>query len=176
MHSMATYNGYDPSADDKAGYLKRLGRLSLKQLGELRHRGAFSTVSLTFAACCTACSQAQDPGLIQELKEWYQEALACMAQNASKLTRRSAGLPAMITGILAAYPSGAFFDEVILDLQAIADGPILSEQEFEDTPLPQVHALNCLKDIYTDARFSTSTEAHMADTLSIAASCLESHV
>ena len=42
--------------------------------------------------------------------------------------------------------------------------------------LPQVHALNCLKDIFTDARFGSSTENHVADTLNIAASCLESQM
>ena len=42
--------------------------------------------------------------------------------------------------------------------------------------LPQVHALNCLKDIFTDARFGFSTEIHVADTLEIAASCLESQM
>ena len=42
--------------------------------------------------------------------------------------------------------------------------------------LPQVHALNCLKDIFTDARFGPSTESHIADTLNISASCLESQM
>lgn len=42
--------------------------------------------------------------------------------------------------------------------------------------LPQVHALNCLKDIFTDARFGLSTEVYVADTMEIAASCLESQM
>ncbi len=42
--------------------------------------------------------------------------------------------------------------------------------------LPQVHALNCLKDIFTDARFGISTDFYVADTLEIAASCLESQM
>ena len=42
--------------------------------------------------------------------------------------------------------------------------------------LPQVHALNCLKDIFTDARFGISTEVYVADTLETAASCLESQM
>ena len=42
--------------------------------------------------------------------------------------------------------------------------------------LPQVHALNCLKDIFTDARFGLSTEIYVADALEIAASCLESQM
>jgi len=172
---MITNKAYSPSPYDTYVNIEKFGQLSLKQLGELRHRGAFSTVSLTFAACCTACAQSCNAGLIQEEKEWYREALACMIQNASNLTRRSAGLPAMITGILAPYPNGEFFNDVVLDLQAIADGPIIHNPDSDDAPLPQVHALNCLKDIFTDARFGTSTEAHMADTMGIAASCLESH-
>ena len=82
----------------------------------------------------------------------------------------------MITGILTAYPVGQFFDEVVLDLQAIADTPIQETPSIEELRLPQIHALNCLKDIFSDTRFGTSTELHAADTLDIAASCLENEV
>ena len=64
----------------------------------------------------------------------------------------------------------------MLDLQAIADTP------FEDTnvddllQLPQVHALNCLKEIFTDARFGPSSQTHIADCLDLAAQCLDSHM
>ena len=98
-----------------------------------------------------------------------------MELNATALTRRSAGIPAMITGILAACADHGFFDDAVLDLQAIADGPILYVEP-GDARLPQVHALNCLKDIFTDARFGPSTEDHVADTIDIAASCLENPV
>ena len=90
--------------------------------------------------------------------------------NASSLTRRSAGIPAIITGILAAYPGDKFFDDVVVHLQAMANAPIGADP----SSLPQVHALNCLKDIFTDARFGLSTEIYVADTLEITASCLES--
>ncbi len=95
---------------------------------------------------------------------------------ASALTRRSAGLPALLTGILAAYPSGSFFDHVILDLQAIADAPTEGSGSLAEQRLPQVHALNCLKDIFTDARFGASTEGHVALSLGIAMSSLECHM
>lgn len=173
---MIMNKAYSPSPYHTCINFEKIGRLSLKQLGEIRHRGAFSTVSLTFAACCTACAQSCNPGLLQEHKEWYKQALACMAQNASTLTRRSAGFPAMITGILAPYPEGEFFNDVVLNLQAIADSPVIHDPDYEDAPLPQVHALNCLKDVFTDARFGAGTEAHMANSMSIAASCLNSHM
>lgn len=82
----------------------------------------------------------------------------------------------MITGILAACTTGPFFDDVILDLQAIANAPVNDAQDADDARLPQVHALNCLKDIFTDARFANGTERHMAVTLDIAASCLKSYM
>lgn len=170
MHSMVINNGYNGSHLNTS----KIGELSLIQLKELRHRGAFSTVSLTFAMCCISCARSGDLIYANYPRQWYQESLAYMLENSSSLTRRSAGLPAMITGILGAYPTGEFFDEVVLDLQAIADGPIAYEEGAEEIELPQVHALNCLKDIFTDARFGVSAEKHMADTLVIAASCLES--
>ncbi len=92
--------------------------------------------------------------------------------NASSLTRRSAGIPAIITGVLAAYPGDKFFDDVVVDLQAMANAPVGTDLG----SLPQVHALNCLKDIFTDARFGLSTEDYVAGALDIAASCLESHM
>ena len=82
----------------------------------------------------------------------------------------------MITGILSAYPCGPFFDDVIFDLQAIADTPTEGPQETFEMRLPQVHALNCLKDIFTDSRFGASTEGHIAISLGIAISNLESNM
>lgn len=51
-----------------------LGNLSFKQLANLRHRGAFSTVTLTFAKFCQA-SQLRMPerdSVAHLLAVWYQ--------------------------------------------------------------------------------------------------------
>ena len=82
----------------------------------------------------------------------------------------------MITGIVTAFPSGDFLAEVILDLQAIADEPILTTVGRKKMRLPQVHALNCLKDIFTNTQLGPDTESYVADTLDIAASCIESNM
>lgn len=63
---------------------------------------------------------------------------------------------------------------MVLDLQAIADTPLGIFEDFEDIRLPQVHALNCLKDVFTDAQLGPASEPHVAVTLEIAAGCLES--
>ena len=90
------------------------------------------------------------------------------------MTRRSAGLPAMITGILTAFPTGEFFDGVIVDLQAIADAPTEFAIGVEEGRMPQVHALNCLKDVFTTTHLGSATEPYINVTLEISAGCLES--
>lgn len=58
---------------------QKLGNLAFTQLAELRHRGAFSSVSQTFAACCRKCAQANklsdpqiNPSPISRLPvHWY---------------------------------------------------------------------------------------------------------
>jgi len=51
---------------------EKLGRLCFTQLLELRHRGAFSTVSQTFSAFCRRCVSS-DVASLRALPEiWYQ--------------------------------------------------------------------------------------------------------
>ncbi|KAL8732092.1 MAG: hypothetical protein Q9166_003046 [cf. Caloplaca sp. 2 TL-2023] len=156
-------------------HYRKFGDLAFTELAELRHRGAFSTVSQTFAECCVRCAQSEDLETQTLLKEWYHKTLLCIQQHASALTRRSAGLPAMITGILSAKPDGEFFDEAIRNLLAIADTIIDADSKNKQLQLPQVHAFNCLKDISTDARFNNSVEQHMSASLEVAVRALESH-
>lgn len=80
----------------------------------------------------------------------------------------------MITGVLAAHAGGDFFNNAVLDLQAIADTPVQEANDVGEVRLPQVHALNCLKDIFADTRLGPSTEPYVADSLDIAACCLDS--
>lgn len=47
---------------------KKVGNLTFEQLSSLRHRGAFSTVSLTFARCCQL-SQCHNSSDLLEI--WY---------------------------------------------------------------------------------------------------------
>ena len=91
------------------------------------------------------------------------------------MTRRSAGLPAMITGILSADLEDEFFDRVVGDLQSIAERQCSRTNLCQGMGLPQVHALNCLKAILVETQFGTRTEAHIADLLDLATSCLNSY-
>lgn len=79
----------------------------------------------------------------------------------------------MVTGILAANVNEKFFDQVLLDLQKTAITSVHSSTDIKSPHLPQVHALNCLKDVFTNTRFGVATETHLASTLILAVECLE---
>lgn len=78
MRSMASkvkLTWQDGSAIIPLEIFKSIGELTFEQLSSLRHRGAFSTVALTFARCCqlTQTKQASDRLLGSDLLErWYQ--------------------------------------------------------------------------------------------------------
>lgn len=52
---------------------ERIGNLTFTQLASLRHRGAFSTVSATFATCCQQTKHLQfEDGEKSLLEVWYE--------------------------------------------------------------------------------------------------------
>lgn len=81
----------------------------------------------------------------------------------------------MITSILAAHPSGDFFDNVVRELQQTAQQPVQKGNQ-KHLRLPQVHALNCLKEIFNNTRLGPATEVHVEETLTIAVRYLNHNV
>ncbi|KAH7359589.1 HEAT repeat protein-like protein [Pyrenochaeta sp. MPI-SDFR-AT-0127] len=156
---------------------ERLGRLCFIQLLELRHRGAFSTVSQTFSAFCRRCVSS-DISTIRALPElWYQETLLSIQDKADAITRRSAGIPALMSGIMAAEPPQGpnLFSRAMKDL--ITEASVEAKNEnIEESRLPQVHALNCIKEIFTTSRLSVASEAYIGQGLELAAKTLNSNI
>ncbi|PSR75256.1 putative death-receptor fusion protein-domain-containing protein [Coniella lustricola] len=156
---------------------RAVGNLAFTQLSTLRHRGAFSSVSLTFTSCC---QHAEDPAVaIPEneqplLESWYQGTLSCI-QTQRSTTRRSAGVPALMTGILASNANAPSFQEVMKTLQQIAAVPA-HVTETDGSNLPQVHAFNCLKEVFKSSLLSKSAESYLAECLQLATSSLRSEV
>ncbi|EEY20614.1 conserved hypothetical protein [Verticillium alfalfae VaMs.102] len=157
------------------------GQLTFDQLTNLRHRGAFSTVSLTFATCCQLVQYSGGkPDWVPEgetlLDVWYRGSQECILTHAST-TRRSAGIPSMITGILSADAESPSFDRVIADLTEVAQREARVTKT-DGSNLPQVHALNCLKDIFKSAHLAQmgKVERHIPECLELAAGCLKAEV
>ncbi|KAG8212344.1 Cell cycle-associated protein [Trichophyton interdigitale] len=153
----------------------RIGSLTFSQLAELRHRGAFSAVSQTFVSCCQRCSVSKDNAVAELPQTWFKEILSTIYGQSAKLTRRSAGLPALALGV-ASSAKRQFFHEIMEKLQDIAKIPPTSVSEQVDVRLPQVHAMNCLKDIFTATNLATVTEEYLMPALSISAECLGSEI
>ncbi|KAI0145897.1 hypothetical protein F4776DRAFT_382398 [Hypoxylon sp. NC0597] len=155
---------------------ERIGRLTFEELSNLRHRGAFTTVSQTFTSCCQLVRyfhNSSNDGL-SLLDEWYKGALTCIHTQAST-TRRSAGIPALIVGILSSNADRPSFEDVIRNLQDIGGRPALVS-ETDGSNLPQVHALNCIKDIFKSSYLSKRAEPYLTDCLQLAANSLRSEV
>jgi hypothetical protein len=100
--------------------------------------------------------------------------LACIASQAST-TRRSAGIPPLIAGILATNSASPSFDEVILTLEAIAKRPARIA-ETDGSNLPQVHAHNCLREVFHSSLLRKKAEGYLAMTLHLAVRSLKSEV
>lgn len=175
LHATMFNTTYGPSTDGlhRADF-EKVGRASFTQLAELRHRGAFSTVSQTFATCCERCSNSKDESIQELPKGWYKEARSTIFESASKLTRRSAGLPALVTGIFCSLHRTSFFTEAMDDLHEISRLPVEYNKEKQYLELPQVHAMNCLKDIFTNTKLGPFTEPFIMPALTLSAERLGS--
>ncbi|KAK0661244.1 putative death-receptor fusion protein-domain-containing protein [Cercophora samala] len=158
---------------------KKTGYLTFEQLASLRHRGAFSTVSYTFTNCCQLTQNlknvypdAAEPDSL--LRDWYKGAVECIMTQAST-TRRSAGIPSLIAAVLSANASSPSFDEVYGNLEQIGKKPV-TQAETDGSNLPQVHALNCLREIFRSSLLSKRAEGYLARTLHLASTSLKSEV
>lgn len=155
------------------------GNLTFEQLASLRHRGAFSTVSYTFMTCCQLTQHLQSafPDTVESdnlLRQWYQGALNCIMTQAST-TRRSAGIPSLIAAVLSANATSPSFDEVYGTLEEIGKKSVRMS-ETDGSNLPQVHALNSLREIFRSSLLSKKAEGYLARTLHLAATSLKSEV
>ncbi|KAI9702424.1 MAG: hypothetical protein M1836_000903 [Candelina mexicana] len=151
-----------------------ISSLTFEQLTQLRHRGAFSVVSSTFAACCHRCSNSKDVGLAQLPSLWYRETLLRIRDQGASFTRRSAGIPSLVIGILLSDGDGHFVKMAISELQREACKPVKKSKSNEEIELPQVHALNCLKAIFTNTKLAEYSESFMPETLRLAIACFGS--
>lgn len=90
-------------------------------------------------------------------------------------TRRSAGIPSLVAAVLAAGAESPSFSEVFHTLEDIAKKEV-TMAETDGSNLPQVHALNSLREIFRSSLLSKKAEGYLATTLQLAANSLKSEV
>ena len=151
-----------------------LANLCFSQLSELRHRGAFSTVAQTWVVCCQRAAvlpSSEEPNRL--LQQWYQRAFDILRNKTTINTRRSAGIPSLLCGLLIADKTANFLPRAFEDLSLIAKEPVDTALTNESS-LPQVHALNCIKEILKNTRLGEQSERFVPVSLRLAADSLRS--
>ncbi|KAK4561839.1 hypothetical protein LTR86_004519 [Recurvomyces mirabilis] len=162
-------------SDPASSTATQLYDLCFTQLAELRHRGAFSTVAQTWVLCCVRASIIGAAEEVRLLQKWYQDVLLILGNKPTINTRRSAGLPSLLCGILIADKEGRILEQAFTDLEHIARSPV-DPAHAQEGSLSQVHALNCLKDVLKNGRLGEVSEQYVPRALVMAADALRSEV
>jgi hypothetical protein len=79
----------------------------------------------------------------------------------------------LVIGIVVADTKGLLFSEAMSELTTEGTRPVDPAAESAGG-LSQVHALNCIKDIFKNSRLGERSEAYVPQALSLAAKCLSS--
>jgi len=121
------------------------------------------------SVACSLC-------LLQELlANNLQTILGLFQQKGTAITRRSAGLPAIVVGLIASDASGKLYSRAMADLTVLSEvEPVMEDNEAVD--LPQVHALNTIRAIFIASRLASRSEKTIVEAMRLAAKCLTSKI
>ena len=124
--------------------------LVMEQIATIKHRGAFQSIYPSFIQLAELCFGT--PELNHCPKLWLDKNIELISSKTQYISRRSGGLPYLVTGILVASSNRGklLLDPAFKQLLAIAQKPFeyIADQRND---IPQVHAFNCLKQIFTDS-------------------------
>lgn len=155
----------DPSIDP----LKYLDLLA-EQISVIKHKGAFSSIYPCFISVTSYCLS--NPATEAYPKELLHKNIQLIGTKHQLITRRSGGLPFLLTGILTSYKSRhgqckaltrETFD-CLFDIINNTEEETSKENNFD---LPQVNGLNCIKSIINDSQLSAETGQYLIGCLTL---------
>lgn len=162
--------------------------LVLAQLSSVNHKGAFYSIYPTFEECCNRCFRG---GLVLSTfpEKWLSRNLLLIKEKSTYIIRRSAGLPFLISIILKAKLESlgkikvnenqtTLFKETFSFLLDIANSPV-SDSEYTidgNIELPQVHAFNCIKQLFIEAQLSAVSSFYVGDALTLSFKAMKSPI
>lgn len=150
-----------PITDDN---IIEIGPILLEQLATIRHRGAFSSVYPTFVSCCKLCIKRKELAFIPS--QWLEENLKLIQTKSKFITRRSAGIPFLLTAILSSDKK--LIKPTFYRLCEVASLPVDEfDADMDNVNLPQVNAYNCIKAIFIDATLSEESILYVDDAFSL---------
>lgn len=146
--------------------LVTIGKLFIAQLFNIRHSGAFQAVFPGFTAFCKRCRN-DEPEL---LDTWLKEIISSIEVKTQHITRRSGGMPFLITTILSTekVTSRPQLEYAFDNLKRIASAPIAEHQDKLD--LPQINAFNCIRAIFIESKLSEPCTSYVAAALKLSLS------
>ncbi|KAG7927804.1 hypothetical protein KL925_002162 [Ogataea polymorpha] len=136
--------------------LRSIGETLMEQLATVRHKGAFTSVFPTYVACCKKSSYTQ---------EWLDQTLHLVKNEKISITRRSAGIPFLLTAMLRS--DGTLIASTMDSLVQIAQLPI-DQNAAVSTNIPQVNAINSIKAIIVDSVLSHESANYVGQALQLA--------
>lgn len=148
--SSAMLNVLLSSFDISNSQLDIIGKFLIEQLTTLKHSGAFQAVLPTFRSWCIKCRK-DNP---IKLDTYLEEIIDSIQERKKHITRRSGGLPFLITIILGTETDKGRPQLKITfgKLKSIALLPITEHQDKLD--LPQVNAINCIRAIFIESKLA----------------------
>ena len=89
------------------------------------------------------------------------------------ITRRSAGIPALLVALICADSSKVLVDKAIADLLNIASR-VSGGTQSDGASLPQVHAMNSLKVLFSSSKVASSLNKHIVKVMEMSAGSMAS--
>ncbi|KAI9670999.1 MAG: hypothetical protein M1831_005084 [Alyxoria varia] len=105
---------------------------------------------------------------LAEIRHRVKRALSIIDEKGSMVTRRSAGIPALLVALICADSAGSLVDKAVGDLLNIA-GRKPGSSETDETSLPQVHAMNSLKVLFSSSKMGSSLNKHIVKVMEMSA-------
>ncbi|KAI5474356.1 DNA polymerase gamma subunit 1 [Pseudohyphozyma bogoriensis] len=139
--------------------VEHVGDLFASWLARIRHRGAFMAIHPCYSRACSALLVCKDWPQIQSLPvAWLNVHLESIISKKISITRRSAGLPYCILGILTAVlpTDKPTFDAAFVRLFEIAES-----KTDAITDESRVHAMNTLRTTFLDAKASLAVAPYI---------------
>lgn len=149
--------------------------LTRDQLSNITHRGVFMAVFNTYVSACVVCLES--PGLEGYPKVWLHESLNLIKAKTQFVSRRSGGLPFLITGAIMAHKKNGDVDGIIdstMKMLIEYTKIPLREEDRAKSGFPQVHAFNCIKHLFLESALFSSAKRYLNKALSLALESIDS--
>ncbi|EFA85521.1 hypothetical protein PPL_01478 [Heterostelium album PN500] len=161
--------------------INEIGRSFVHILLNTRHKGAIEKAYLGFQVLCSRLMGSTLPALYTLPSSWIDSLFKRVQEQSLSITRRSAGLPFVFTGLLTGESThqknkmaGPLLQLVITNLLKMASGNNSGLQASEVIDhdlaeqriyLPQVHSINILRSIFRNKTMTNELGQYFADTM-----------